>query len=175
MPKICDNTSVGQIIKQDGSFLMIERFNYPQSYAFVAGHGDGLAMEAAAKKESLEEAGIEIVENKLVWKGNINNFCKREGGNHHVWEVFEAIFWTGEPKAGDDAKEFFWALPERLRQLANRTEYFMKKYDIFYDRVADLTKAIFGDPKDKKTDPQWQNDMGLEPVWYFILKELKIL
>ena len=120
------------------------------------------------EKESMEEVGIEIIENKLVWKGTINNLCKREGGDYHMWEVFEAISWTGEPKAGDDAKEFFWALSERLVQLANRTEYFMKKYDISYDRVADLTRAI-------SVDPQWRGDMGLEPVWYFILKEFKIL
>ncbi len=175
MPKLCDNTSVGQIIRKDGDFLMIDRHNYPESFAFVAGHGDGLALDAAAKKETQEEVGITIIENKLLWRGTINNQCKRVGGDHHLWEIFETVSWSGEPKAGDDAKSFFWAMPERLRQLANRTEYFMKKYDINYDRVGDLTKAIFGDPVNKLTDVEWSKDGGLEPVWYFILKQIEIL
>ena len=182
MPKICDNTSVGVIVRRGdttkggaGEILMIERYDYPESFTLPSGHGDGLALEAAAKKETEEETGIEIMENKLLWKGTINNQCRREGGDHHIWEVFEAINWAGEPNADSDAKNFFWALPARLRQLANRTEYFMEKYNIPYDRVGDLTKAIFGDPKEQKTDVEWRGDNGLEPVWYYILKQVKIL
>ena len=148
---------------------------YPEAFALPAGHGDGVSLADAAKKESEEEVGALILENKLVWSGKIDNPCKREGGDHHFWEVYQAISWSGELKAGSDAKEFFWCSPKLLRQLAKRTEYFMTKYTIPHYHVGELTKAIFGDPVTKNTDPEWKAEMGLEPVWYFILKQLRII
>ncbi len=52
----------------------------------------------------------------------------------------------------------------------------MKKYGIPYDNVGKLTVAIFGnDPALKNTDPEWKEQMGLEPVWYYILKKAKVI
>ena len=124
MSKKCDNTSVGQLIyNKDGDLVLIERFNYPEAFALPAGHGDGMLLAEAAKKESLEEVGALILENKLVWSGKIDNPCKRAGGDHHVWEVYQAVSWSahsagsgqGELRAGSDAKKFFWCSPTGLR------------------------------------------------------------
>ena len=173
MAKICDNKSVGQLLYHDRHLVLIKRKNYPQAYALPAGHLDGDEFLAGALRETEEEVGVIVTENKLVWKGLVANPCKRDGGTYHEWEVYKAQSWKGEPKAGSDAKEFLWVLPAELKRLAERTEYFIKKYQT--DDVGALTKAIFGDPAEKKTDPEWIAEMGLEPVWYFILKELKIL
>lgn len=175
MSKQCDNTSSGIIFEKDGRILLIKRFNYPEAIALPAGHLDGDSPEDNAKKESEEEVGIVPRELKLVWKGDINNPCKRDGGNHHFWHVFRVSVWSNELKAGSDAKEAFWVSIDELKAFAKRTEYFMKKYNILYTEVYTLTCAIFGDPAMKRTDPEWKINMGLEPVWYKILKELRII
>lgn len=177
MAKICDNKSVGEIIRKDGKIVMIERLNYPEAFALPAGHCDGMSFEMSAIKESKEEVGVDIQENKMIWRGDLQNLCKREGGTHHFWEVFEAIKWSGKLKEGDDAKRFFLVTEEELRKIAERTEYFIKKYNISHERIADLTLAIFGDPSssERKTDPEWKENPGLEPAWYSILKKIKFI
>lgn len=175
MPKTCDNKSVGQIIFKGKDLLMIERKNYPKSYALPAGHSDGDTFDIAARRETKEEVWINILQNQRVWRGTLQNQCKCENGSYHEWQIFRATTWTGAPKAGDDAKSFFWAPPEHLQALAVRTEYFIKKYKIPYSDISNLIKAIFGSPKQKNTDPEWIKEMGLEPAWYLILKELNII
>ena len=135
-----------------------------------------MSKEAMAKRCDNTSVGqILRRDGALVWRGRIENPCKREGGDHHVWEVYEAGSFTGELKAGDDAKSYFLAAPEELRRLAKRTEYFMKKFGIVWTDVGALTRAIFGSPADKTTDPEWKGEMGLEPAWYFILKQMKVI
>ncbi len=178
MSKTCNNTSVGQIIRDGEKIVVIERANYPEAYALPAGHVDDTDVDFshAMTRELQEEAGILVLENKLVFKEDIDNPCKRAGGSHHLWEVYKAVRWSGTLKAGDDAKKADWFKPEELKKIAQRTEYFMKKYGIPYDRVSELTIAIFGkNPEDKATDPEWKEEMGLEPVWYYILKKVGII
>jgi len=177
MVKICDNTSVGQIIRDGNKIVVIERANYPEAFALPAGHVDGDPnFYDAMLREIKEEAGLEVEENKLVFEEDINNPCKREGGTHHLWKVYEALNWSGELKAGSDAKKAVWFSPAELQKIAARTEYFMKKYGISHDKVCELTVAIFGkNPEEKATDSEWKQEMGLEPVWYYILKKLGII
>lgn len=175
MSKKCDNTSSGIIFEKDSSILLINRFNYPEAITLPAGHLDGDNPMGNAKRESKEEVGLLPGELKLVFEGDINNPCKREDGNHHYWFVFRAVDWGGELKAGSDAKKAFWASAEELKAFARRTEYFMKKYTVPHFEVGRLTFAIFGDSEKKNTDPEWEAEPGLEPVWYKILKELKII
>jgi hypothetical protein len=111
----------------------------------------------------------------LVFFDDIDNPCKRKGGNYHEWSVFQAIDWRGAPIAGSDAESFRWMTMDRLRRVAERTEYFMKKYNLEGIQVGVLTREIFGNPDDGKTDPEWLAEMGLEPVWYHILKDIKLI
>ncbi|MDP3726561.1 MAG: NUDIX hydrolase [bacterium] len=177
MAKICDNTSVGQIIRSGKKFVVIERANYPEAYALPAGHVDGdPSFTEAMIREIREEAGLSVEENQSVFKEDLDNPCKRMGGTHHLWEVYEAVRWSGTLKAGSDAKRARWFSPEDLKRVANRTEYFMEKYKIPYDQMGKLTVAIFGkNPEDKATDPEWKEEMGLEPVWYYILKKVAVI
>ena len=176
MVKKCDNTSSGIIFEENGKILLIERHNYPQAVALPAGHLDGDKPNGNAILESSQEVGLALTDMNLFWHNTVDNPCKREGGNHHDWWIFKARKWSGEVKAGDDAKKAFWSSYEELQKFAARTEYFMRKYNIPYTEVGRLTKEIFGDvPAEKKTDPEWQAEMGLEPVWYFILKALKLI
>lgn len=175
MNRICDKTSVGAIVVDKSSnFLMIERKNYPRAFALPAGHLDGDAPDFASKKECKEEVGIDIVRQNLVFEGRINNPCKKNPP-YHDWWLYRADEWSGEPVSGSDAKSFFWASPEKLQKLGDRTEFFFKKHNFNYHQVGELTKAIFGDPGKGRTNPDWLSNPGLEPVWYFLLKNAKVL
>lgn len=170
--KDCNNTSAGEIIWRGDELLMIDRYAYPQAYALPAGHSDGEPLEETALRETSEEVGIVVVEHKLVFDQTVDNPCRRPGGSYHYWQVYEATKWTGKARAGDDAKAFFWADKERLWRLAQRTRYFARKYKLNYWDVGPLVRAIFGDPANPQTDPEWVEEKGLEPVWYLILASL---
>lgn len=174
MPKLCDNKSAGMIVPLWEHLLMIERRNYPEAYALPAGHLDGDTFPVGAVRECREEVGLEIPTKdiQLVFSTPVTNPCKREGGSWHEWEVYRLLGLpaTTEIKEGSDAKKAFWASKVDWQRWARRTEYFMKKYNCRWTDVGTLTTKIFGDPKDKKTDPEWLAEMGLEPVWYFILR-----
>lgn len=175
MSKQCDNKSAGEIIRDAHGIVLIERLNYPRSFALPAGHLDGDDFASCAIRETREEVGITIEKNKKVWGGVIDNPCKREGGSRHEWVVFEAQAWHGPLKEGSDAKRAFWADEVTLKHLTGRTEYFLEKYSLRPEQVGDLTIKIFGDPQMPKIDLEWQENPGLEPVWYFILKKLDII
>lgn len=169
--KVCDNKSAGMLIFKGNDLVVIERRNYPQAYALPAGHLDGDDSMTAAMREAREETGIVVNRCNRLWDGVIPNPCKREGGREHLWGVYYTDNWSGELKAGDDAKQASWMSLADLQRLAQRTEYFSRyKYRIPWYNVGNLTRAIFGDPKNPYTDPEWQEKMGLEPVWYYILR-----
>lgn len=175
MAKTCDNKSVGTIIRKGEEILMINRHNYPEAFALPAGHLDGDSPDFASGKECKEEVGVQVMKQRMLHEGEINNLCKRLGGTHHRWYLFEATEWSGEPAAGSDAKEFFWASPKKLRGYAARTEYFFKKHNLVWSQVGELTLAVFGKPEDKNTDLEWLANPGLEPAWYYLLKIAKII
>lgn len=174
MGKLCDNTSVGQEIWRGSELLMIDRAKFPHAFALPAGHLDGDVNDDGIKREVMEEVGLTIVENEIVFPTRrIDNRCKREGGSFHDWTHYCAKQWTGEVIIKpDEVTKAFWASIELLERLAKRTEYFMFKYNIPDDQVGKLTGAIFGrNPDGSETDPEWKSDKGLEPVWYYIFRE----
>ncbi len=176
MTKICDRKCVGQIIRRHSYTLCIVRRNYPRAFALPAGHVDGdSSFEAAAVRETKEETDIDIRSNRLVWSGILLNPCRREEGIYHDWRVYRADSWAGEPNPGDDAKTTFWASPEKLQALAKRTEYFIERRHLRPDLVGEVSASIFGSPNAGHTNPEWVAEMGLEPVWYFILKQVGLL
>lgn len=168
MTKICDNKSVGIIIRQGDKFAMIKRKNFPVAYAFVAGHLDSDTFEKAAVKESKEEADITVFSLKKKLEDKFYNPCRRENGSWHDWQVFEADRWAGELKSGSDAKEAFWATRDDLVKLAERTLYFSTKLDIPLEDLAQFIPAV-------TKDSEWQKDPGLEPVWLVMLRKIGVL
>lgn len=185
--------------------VMIKRLNYPQAYALPAGHCDGDTPGLAINREVHEEVGLDISILETFFEGWLDNPCKREGGIKHCWEVYFVYGWNGKLKVGSDAKEAFWAPPSAVKAMAMRTEYFIRKYsggrlskdvedrsvpfelvaqdgfgsggDKFTMSVGTLTRAIFGDPQSggQDVDPEWKEGMGLEPVWYYLLKQMHFI
>ena len=90
--------SVGAIIKNDkGEILLIERVRLPFGWAIPAGHvEDGEDWEAAIRREVLEEVGLTITENKLLFTDFLDwNKCSR-GVVGHDFRVYEVLKWYGE-------------------------------------------------------------------------------
>jgi ADP-ribose pyrophosphatase YjhB (NUDIX family) len=156
MAKICDHTSVGMLVWRNDKLLLIERKRPPFGFAPPAGHvdEDGDDFEAAAKRELEEEVGLITKDIELVIEGRKENHCRREDGNWHYWKIYK-IDAEGDIKPSEDET----------------------KQAGFYDKIEiavliDKTKRYLnGEIKQE----DWEQNPGLEPVWYEWLKELEII
>lgn len=183
MSKTCDNKSVGVVIMDKRRrLLMIDRGNYPRCKAFPAGHLDGGDYPEMAITEVREEVGLTIPSDKLrlASEGTLSNPCKREGGLFHAWRTY-LVSAANLPhlafKAGDDAKRAFWADEEMWRYYAVRTEFAISRLGLQWFEVGEITLKIFGHPKtgpvtdeEKAAYASWENNPGMEPVWYYLLR-----
>ena len=171
MPKPCDHTSVGIIIRNPaGHIAVIKRKNFPVAYALPAGHCDGDDPIQAAKREAREEVNVGIEDERLVLTEEFGNPCRRERGTHHAWWVFEPKECDiGAAEPGSDAKELIWLPESDIASLANRTWLIAKKYGFrgfsSHAALVDLLTA----------DPEWKAYLGLELVWCIILTRIKMV
>ncbi len=173
MSKLCDNKSVGILVWKDDTLLMIERKKYNFGLAIPAGHQDGDDPKTAALNELSQEVGLSTPELQEILSISLPNPCKREGGTHHEWTIFEARGWTGEVRPSpDETKEYFWADRKRIAQLTGRLQEFAASNSISLHpdghglpRLIEITNA----------DPSWHENPGLEPPMYFLFKELGII
>ncbi|MDF5720447.1 MAG: NUDIX hydrolase [Rhizonema sp. PD37] len=95
--------------------VLIERSNPPLGWALPGGFVDyGEAVEVAARREALEETGLQVT---LIEQFHVYSDPNRDRRQHTISIVFLATA-TGEPTSGDDAKgiEIFesWRVPENL-------------------------------------------------------------
>ncbi|NEZ55126.1 NUDIX domain-containing protein [Adonisia turfae] len=95
--------------------ILIERLNPPLGWAIPGGFVDyGESVETAAIREAKEEIRLDI---KLLEQFHVYSDPSRDQRKHTISIVFLATA-TGEPTAGDDAKNFkvfdLWELPDSL-------------------------------------------------------------
>ena len=80
--------------------ILIERANEPKGWAIPGGYVDyGETFEEAAKREALEETGLDV---ELVRQFHAYSDPRRDPRQHNVSVVFVARA-TGTPRAGSDA------------------------------------------------------------------------
>lgn len=153
--KVCDNKSVGMLIKRGKDLLLIERRKHPFGFAPPAGHVDNKgSFENAAREETKEEVGLTPTEIKLVAEGRKDNPCRREGGTWHYWKIYQ-IETDGEIKRSEDeTKQAGWFSKDQIVKLAKRTEDYL---------AGNISPE------------EWQKSPGIEPVWREWFKELGIL
>lgn len=158
----CDNRSVGVIVRdQQGRLLMIRRGRPPFGWACPAGHVDSDLDEdgqpqwdEAAARELREETGLRAAGLVLRHFARHENLCRRPGGDHHLWAVFEATA-QGEPAC--DAEEvagYRYCDQAELSRLAERTRLYIGN---------------------RMTETEWQADPGLEPIWMELLEGLGLI
>ena len=152
--KICDNKSVGMIIRKGEDILLIERKKPPFGFAPPAGHLDGDSFDHSAIRETEEEVGLKSKGIKLLIEGRKENKCRRSGGGWHYWKIYEIETEGDINRSEDETKQAGWYNPKQIKSLVNRTE----KY------LAGLIP-----------ENEWQQSPGLEPVWREWFKQLGIL
>jgi ADP-ribose pyrophosphatase YjhB (NUDIX family) len=155
MSKICDHTSVGMLVWEEDSLLLIERAQYPFGFAIPAGHVDGDASyEESAIRELQEEVGLEAKELNLLVEERKENPCRREDGTWHYWKIFDVTTSGSLDRSLDETKQVGWYTKEQVRDLGSRTE-----------------KYTAGEISEE----EWEKSPGLEPIMYEWFKELRIL
>lgn len=171
MAKKCDNKSVGMRFEKDGKILMIERKKYNPGWALPAGHADGFSPEETAIKESSEEVGFVPCKIEKVYEATLPNTCKREGGTHHEWYVFDVLEWSGELKIEpSEVKKAEWKSKEEIAALTKQLEDSASGYGLSLT-LGDLPEIV----RKTNEDDEWKKSPGLEPPMYFIFKELKMI
>jgi 8-oxo-dGTP pyrophosphatase MutT (NUDIX family) len=158
MPKICDHTSVGVVIKNiDGNIALLERARGSVGMAPAAGHVDNHGSFAqAAVDEVQEEIGLIVAPEDLmptkIADRRINNRCRRENGDHHLWTVYEVDQFVGDITPDpDETKGARWYPKAELQKLADRTKSYKQG---------------------KISDDDWRAAPGIEVVWLDFLTEL---
>jgi 8-oxo-dGTP pyrophosphatase MutT (NUDIX family) len=127
METLCDNKSVGVIIRNEqNQILLIDRARFPFGLAAPAGHiDDHGGAEQAAINEVFEEVGLTIPLTglrRVITDLRIENQCRRQGGNYHDWTVFTAENSSGTLIASnDEILESKWIAPDELQTLADKT------------------------------------------------------
>ncbi len=101
--------------RPDRPIILIQRLHEPFGWAIPGGFIDyGEAAETAAKREALEEIGLEI---ELVELLGVYSDPDRDPRKHTLSVVYIATA-TGTAKAGDDAKQVhlvnLWEIPTNL-------------------------------------------------------------
>lgn len=158
MTKVCDNTSVGTIIRDsEDRFAFLIRKKFPYGVAPSAGHiDDHGSAEQAAVNEVREELGLitslDNLKETTINERLVTNHCSRLNGDHHIWTVFEANAYEGKltPDA-DETKGASWYTLTEIQALAERTKAY---------RAGNIPEA------------DWLTTPGLEPIWLDFLSEL---
>lgn len=103
--------TVDAIIETPGGIVLIRRKNPPHGWALPGGFVDyGESVEHAAKREALEETGLDVT---LVRQFHTYSDPARDPRHHTVSVVFLATA-TSTPVGGDDAAEARVFAPDNL-------------------------------------------------------------
>lgn len=147
----CNHTSVGVLVARDGRLLLINRASPPYGWAPPAGHVEpGETYGAAAARELAEETGLHAADLRHLISKRYPNRCRRPGGDHHDWAVYEADV-VGHPVLSPEIRGWRWASAVELADLVT------------------LTRAHLASDA---TPEQWKEHPGLEPVWVELLGKL---
>lgn len=153
--KVCDNKSVGMIIRKNNDILLIERRKPPFGFAPPAGHVDDKgSFENAAREEVQEEVGLMPKSIRLIAEGRKENPCRRESGTWHYWKIYQVEADGKIKRSEDETKQAGWFSTDQIKFLAQRTEGYLSG---------------------KIPEGEWRQSPGIEPVWYQWMKELKII
>lgn len=109
---------VGAVVLRDGRLLMVKRSREPSKGKWSIPGGKlelGETLRQAARREVLEECGIEVEMEDVV--SATETILRDEAGNiryHFVLVDLSGKYISGEPKAQSDAAECRWVAPEEL-------------------------------------------------------------
>ena len=97
---------VGVVVVDDGQLLLVQRGRNPGKGLWAVPGGKvrpGEEMRTAARREVLEETGLDVEVGEVVWVGEVI-----EDGYHIVLIDFAGTVVGGTIQAGDDAADARW-------------------------------------------------------------------
>jgi len=97
---------VGVVLVSDGQILLIKRGHEPGKGLWAVPGGKvklGESLKEAARREMLEETGLEVEVGEVVWVGE-----SIDDGNHLVLIDFDGVMTGGTLMASSDADEVRW-------------------------------------------------------------------
>ena len=118
--------TVDVVLELDGEVLLIERLNPPHGWALPGGFVDeGESVESAAVREVLEETGLRVELDELLY---VYSNPERDKRQHNISVVFTASSASGEMLGGDDAKQARLFPLDALPPLVFDHEQILKDY-----------------------------------------------
>jgi 8-oxo-dGTP diphosphatase len=113
---------VSTVVQHADGVLLVKRAKPPfrDVWAFPGGKVEfGEALKAAARREVLEETGLDVEIEEQIDRAEILQSHETAGvaAHHYVLIVFAGRYIGGEPTAGDDAEEARWLRAEELRSV----------------------------------------------------------
>lgn len=133
---------IGVMIFKDGKVLMARRkgSHGAGEYAFPGGHLDyGEGFEECARREVLEECGIEIEAIRFLFVANVLRYKPK----HYVHLTLTAAWKAGEPQLREPEKAEAWgwyaldALPQPLFEMCALSVESYKNGTVYYDKVGE--------------------------------------
>jgi 8-oxo-dGTP pyrophosphatase MutT (NUDIX family) len=161
MAKLCDNASVGVLVRGEGGrWLVFDRVSFPPGAAPCAGHvfDEHAGYEDAARAEVREELGLHVETLELTRAGGWRpNRCRRDPGPSgvgHDWRVYLATVSGVLAPSPRETRNARWLDAAGLQRLADRTAAWAHG---------------------KVPDGEFATEPGIEPVWAAFLAELGIV
>ena len=111
--------SVGAVIVEDGKLLLVRRGRgaYQGSWAVPGGRQRrGESMREAVSREVVEETGLTVDVQEVVWAGDIMD-DGQPPAYHYAVVDFSATPTGGHLEAGDDAAEVRWVPVDEVRSM----------------------------------------------------------
>lgn len=110
--------SVGALIKQDDSYLLIDRAVEPFGFACVAGHIDeGETEVEALVREVKEESGLTVVSSKLLFEEEVHDNKCSKGINVHYWYLYECEVTGSFIENVRETKSIGWYTLDEIKKL----------------------------------------------------------
>lgn len=138
------HTSAGMIIiNPENMVLLFLRRKYPYLYTIPAGHIEtGEIPQTAAVRETLEEVGVTVKNERLAFEGMVRGDECLGGADIHFWYLYIALVDSTEmPVLDEEGSTFGWFSIDTLPpNMTYPVKFFLEKEDILR-KLQDIRKS----------------------------------